>query len=74
MPITTLYLKQEVYDFLIKEENKSAIVNDLLLKYYEKLKLGKMSIEEIDKRIEIADLEEELKKKKKELENATGKN
>ena len=68
-----VYIYQDNEDNLKKEENVSALINQLLREYFKSkdsnVQMHNMSIEEAQKRIEILKIEIEAERKIKELKN-----
>lgn len=66
-----IYFNDEVAEKLEKVKNMSGLINDLLMKHFQKLDPKNMSPEELDNYIQKKKLEEEYKRKLEELKNGT---
>jgi hypothetical protein len=65
----TYSLDIELIEKLKSETNASELINSLLRKHFEFSDMNKLSLSEINLELKKLDLEEEYKKKKKELKH-----
>lgn len=62
-------MSREMFDKISEEDNASQLIEALLKEHYKWKDAKKMTIEEIDKRIAVLDIQDEAKKKIEEIEN-----
>lgn len=65
----TISMSREMFDKISEEDNASQLIEALLKEHYKWKDAKKMTIEEIDKRIAVLDIQDEAKKKIEEIEN-----
>ena len=62
-----IYFRDDIHELLSKEDNASKLINDLLDGYFKERDLDDMTEEQLETELAIANMEQELKDRVKEL-------